>query len=119
MSSSSESWEPQIAPTSLALTCRWRSRPQHHFRTHAPQQKASLFDHPLGGGKNVRVEFQPERLGGLEVDHELDLCGLDDWQVCRLLALENPPGVDAGLAKGIGQVRSVAHQAADLGPITV
>ena len=26
------------APTSMALTCRWRSRPQHHERTHALQQ---------------------------------------------------------------------------------
>jgi hypothetical protein len=39
MLSSSESWEPQTAPTSLALTCRWRSRPQHQFRTHALHQE--------------------------------------------------------------------------------
>src|SRR3979409_584759 len=26
------------ATTSVALACRWRSRPQHHERTHAPQQ---------------------------------------------------------------------------------
>src|ERR1700736_357504 len=26
------------APTSMALPCRWRSRPQHQKRTHAPQQ---------------------------------------------------------------------------------
>src|SRR5262245_47628324 len=26
------------ATTSLALTCRWRSRPQHQLRTHAAQQ---------------------------------------------------------------------------------
>src|SRR5262245_44755255 len=26
------------APTSMALTCRWRSRPQHHEPTHALQQ---------------------------------------------------------------------------------
>src|SRR3984893_3981176 len=26
---------PLTAPTSMALVCRWRSRPQHHFRTHA------------------------------------------------------------------------------------
>jgi hypothetical protein len=31
--SSSESWEPSTAPTSLTLSCRWRSRPQHHERT--------------------------------------------------------------------------------------
>src|SRR4029079_345728 len=42
MLSSSESWEPQTAPTSLALACRWRSRPQHH-----EQYSASLNDEPL------------------------------------------------------------------------
>src|ERR1700721_2677047 len=30
------------APTSMALTCRGRSRPQHQFRTHAPQQICEL-----------------------------------------------------------------------------
>ena len=30
---SSESWEPQAAPTSVALSCRWRSRPQHQKAT--------------------------------------------------------------------------------------
>src|SRR5579859_6333570 len=30
---SSESWELLTAPTSVALTCRWRSRPQHQLRT--------------------------------------------------------------------------------------
>src|SRR6476620_3833666 len=34
------------APTSMALPCRWRSRPQHQKRTHAPQQNFGLlFDH--------------------------------------------------------------------------
>jgi hypothetical protein len=33
MGSSVESWEPLAAPTSLALSCRWRSRPQHQSRT--------------------------------------------------------------------------------------
>src|SRR5260370_33235744 len=33
------------APPSMALPGRWRSRPQHHKRTHAPQQISLLFDH--------------------------------------------------------------------------
>ena len=33
MFGSSESWEPLTAPTSLALTCRCRSRPQHQKAT--------------------------------------------------------------------------------------
>src|SRR5215831_10668911 len=32
------------APTSMALPCRWRSRPQHQERTHAVQQRKPLFD---------------------------------------------------------------------------
>src|SRR5215475_12175881 len=32
------------APTSMALPCRWRSRPQHQKRTFASQQKSSLFE---------------------------------------------------------------------------
>src|SRR5262249_16681556 len=42
MRSSSESWELQAAPTSMALACRCRSRPQHQDRTHAVQQRATL-----------------------------------------------------------------------------
>jgi hypothetical protein len=51
------------APTFMALTCRWRSRPQHRKRTcalqlgmsakgqkrtHAVQQTVELFDHFVG-----------------------------------------------------------------------
>src|SRR5262249_28356761 len=36
------------APTSMALPCRWRSRPQHQKRTNALQQNVSLFDHLIG-----------------------------------------------------------------------
>jgi hypothetical protein len=40
---------------------------------------------------------------------------LQDRQVGGLLALENPPGVNASLAVGVRKTRSVAHQAADGG----
>src|ERR1700746_1375573 len=36
------------APTSMALPCRWRSRPQHHKPTYAVRQAKRLFDHPVG-----------------------------------------------------------------------
>src|SRR5262244_3513644 len=40
------------APTSMALPCRWRSRPQHQKRTHALQRTASLFDHAGRAGEH-------------------------------------------------------------------
>src|SRR5262249_10385203 len=34
--------------TSMALACRWRSRPQHQYRTHAAQQDCSaILDHTI------------------------------------------------------------------------
>ena len=46
---------------------------------------------------SVQRDGEAERLGGLEVDDQLDFRGLLDRQVGGLLALENPAGVDAGL----------------------
>ncbi len=59
---SSESWKPQAAPTSMALSCRGRSGPQHQFRTHASQQRsvmalvgaAPTHDHPLFSRNSIR-----------------------------------------------------------------
>src|SRR5262245_5599997 len=104
MLSSSESWEPQTAPTSLALTCRWRSRPQHQEATYAPQQTAPLFDHLVGALLQERRHLQPEGLGGLEIDDEVKLGWLHHGQIARLGALEDPAGVGAGLAIRVSNV---------------
>src|SRR5271169_3231618 len=79
-----------------------------HKRTHAPQQTVSLFDHVVGECQQLRWHFEAERLGGLEVDHELEFGGLHDRQVGGLLPLENPPRVDASLAIGVGYAGRVA-----------
>ena len=41
--------------------------------TDAPQQTAPLFDHIVGGSKQRWRNSQAERLGGLKVDHKLEL----------------------------------------------
>ena len=68
----------------------------------------SLLDRLVGGGEELRVEFQSERLGGLEVDHEFELAGLDHRQIARLFALKNSADVEAGLVKSVGDARAIA-----------
>src|SRR5262245_28971136 len=78
---------------------------------------APLFDRLIGNGEQPRREGEAEYLGGVEVDHELELGRLHDRQVGGLLALQNPSGIHTGLAICAGDARSVAHQAAGFGTI--
>src|SRR5262249_17633448 len=55
--------------------------------------------------------LKSERLSGLEIDDEVKLRRSDHGQIARLGALENPSGVNAGLAIAVANVRSVAHRA--------
>ena len=43
----------------------------------AAQQKATLFDHLVGGDEQLLGHCQPERLGCLDVKGKLELGGLD------------------------------------------
>src|ERR1700730_12261334 len=59
-----------------------------------------------------------ERLGGLEVEEQLDFSGLLNRQVGRLIAFENPAGVDACCPECVRKTASIAHQAAGRGELT-
>src|SRR5215472_1417545 len=65
---------------------------------HTRIQGAHSFDHLVGAGEYRGRHFEAERLSGLEIDNQLDLRGLIDWQVGRLRTLENAAGVEADVA---------------------
>src|SRR5215831_13915629 len=71
------------------------------------------LDHLVSRHLQRERHLQAERLRGLEIDDQLEFGRLQDRKVGGLLALENPPGVNASMAVGVRKTRSVAHQAAD------
>jgi hypothetical protein len=70
----------------------------------APADRASFawrlpsLDHLVGECEQPVWNFEAKRLGGLEVNNELELGRLQDWQVGRPVAFENSANVDSGLA---------------------
>ena len=57
---------------------------------------------------------QAERLGGLDVNHQLELRGLFDQEVSRPGAAKDPVDVDDALPDGLARVGAIRDQAADL-----
>ena len=77
-----------------------------------------LFDHLIGGHLHDQRHREPKRPRCLEIDDELEFHRLLDRQVGRLFTFENPPGVAASEAKGIGNTRAVTDQSANVGKLS-
>jgi hypothetical protein len=71
-------------------------------------KKGLLFDYLVGAAEQRVREGDAERLGGLQVEYQLNLRGLHNRQVGRLHTLEDLSRVDADQAICIGQAASVA-----------
>src|SRR4029453_918890 len=61
-----------------------------------------------------RRNRQPERLGGLQIDDELELGGLFDGKISGLGAFQNPVNVEGSTPYDTGEVHPVSHEAARL-----
>src|SRR5690349_3929004 len=71
-----------------------------------------LFDDLVGAGEDRWRHGEAKRLRGLEIDDQLELGRLLDWQIGRSGAFENPPDVSTDIVIGVGQARSITDQAA-------
>src|SRR5437870_4194816 len=86
----------------------------HSAALHAgyDSDRVASFDHLVGDCEHSGRNGEAENLGDPQVDDELELDGLHHRQVAGLLALENPPDIDAALTKLFPVVGAIAHQAA-------
>src|SRR5665213_1616556 len=66
-----------------------------------------LFDDLVGAGEDRLRHGEAERLGGFKIDDQLELGRLLDRQIGWLFPLEDPSGVNTGLAKQPGDARPV------------
>src|SRR4030095_9345575 len=67
-------------------------------RTPPSLNATQLFDHFVRDREQARRNAQRQCLRGLQVEHELELCGLNHWHIARLFTFQNPSRVDAGPA---------------------
>jgi hypothetical protein len=88
-----------------------------HRDTSAPSIDAvrKVYDHVVGAAEQSRRHGETQSLSGLEIDHQLEFCGLLDWQVDRLDALQDFLHEGGAEPKLIGTVDAVRQECADLG----
>src|SRR5215470_3213535 len=78
-----------------------------------------LLDHLISAGQERRRNGQAERLGSLEVDHQLEFPRLLHRQVARLSALQNSVDIDGGTPPYMRAIWTIAQQASPLHPESV
>src|SRR5262245_23734553 len=75
------------------------------------------FDHLVGAGEHARWQLKADRLGGLQIDHQLELGWRLHRKVGRLLAPEDAVDVTGRASELVDGIRSIGNQAAGGGEV--
>src|SRR5215475_15867401 len=80
--------------------------------------RARLFDHLVGEREQHRRNRQAERLGGLQIDDEIEFNRLLDRQIGRLRSAQNPVNITSGAPELVNKVYSIGHQTSRFNIVT-
>src|SRR5262245_58845594 len=83
-----------------------------HKRTHAAQQKGSLFDDLIGGDQQARRNCQAKRLRRFAVDDSFELRRRLHWKVSGFCTAQDTVDIGCPLSSQIGEVSPVVHETA-------
>src|SRR5207245_1727759 len=104
---------PTCPPSPGAPAPAWssgtRSPPDY-----SPGRAWLLLDHLVGASDDGLRDRKAEGLGGLEVDHQLELGRLLDGQVGGLRAFQDLVHVNGRAAERVGTAGSIGHEAASV-----
>src|SRR5258707_4665432 len=89
----------RFTPDSRRLAATPKSAESGQLRTHAVQQIPLLFYHLVGSGEECLGDGEADRLGGFQIDHQLELGRILNRQIAHLGAAQD--AIDIG--KRIGE----------------
>jgi len=75
--------------------------------------KQTPFDHLIGAAEQSCWHFEPKRLGGLQIDHQLELDWGLDRELARLLSLEDTININGRTPVLIDDVWTIRDQATE------
>ena len=73
-----------------------------------------FINDPIRSGQNIWRDRQADLLGGFEIDDEVELCRLFNWQVGRLGSLEDLVHVSRNTPVAVREIRPVVHESTGL-----
>src|SRR5262245_53757999 len=77
-----------------------------------------LFDHLIRACEQHRWHGEIKHFRSRKIDDQIQFGRLYNWQVSRLLALEDATSIYTDLTKHISDVGAITHQPAHLGVVT-